>query len=442
MSDKMYTLSFPYLLNWILKEFKQQKTIFNIPQSNFYCGNRNSVRLFGDKIETPLGPAAGPHTQMAQNIISAYLAGGRFIELKTIQKLDQLEIDKPCIDANDEGYNVEWSQELLLDEAYDEYVKAWLVIHLLKELLTISTSDERGFIFNMSVGYDLAGIKTERMNRFIDEIVDANKNPLLNRYRIELISILKEEKFADGFPAELKVKERINDIIEKIENISPNISNSVTLSTMHGCPPKEIEAIANYLLEEKKLHTYVKLNPTLLGYQTVSEILRNLGYKYIKLKEESFSHDLQYEDAVPMIKRLKEVANKNKLVFGVKLSNTLGVTNNLKVLAGDEMYMSGRALFPLTINLADKISQELNGEINISYSGGANIDNTGDILNCGIYPITMATELLKPGGYTRIYQIANQIELKKSNAGKVDLAKLNKLAKNSLTDPQKRKSTP
>ena len=54
---------------------------------------------------------------------------------------------------------------------------------------------------------------------------------------------------------------------EDIEAIRPDICNSVTLSTLHGCPPQEIERIATYLLTEKKLNTFIKCNPTLLGYE-------------------------------------------------------------------------------------------------------------------------------------------------------------------------------
>ena len=57
--------------------------------------------------------------------------GARFIELKTIQTLDELEITKPCIDVEDEGYNVEWSQELKVFESFDEYLRAWVLIHAL-----------------------------------------------------------------------------------------------------------------------------------------------------------------------------------------------------------------------------------------------------------------------------------------------------------------------
>lgn len=50
-----------------------------------------------------------------------------------MQTLDgeDLPVAKPCINAQDECYNVEWSTELRVPEAYDEYVKAWFALKLL-----------------------------------------------------------------------------------------------------------------------------------------------------------------------------------------------------------------------------------------------------------------------------------------------------------------------
>ena len=119
-------------------------------------------------METPCGPAAGPHTQLAQNIIAAYLTGSRFFEVKTVQILDgeDLPVSKPCIAAADECYNVEWSTELRVPQAYDEYVKAWFVLKLLSKEFELG--DPNGFIFNMSVGYDLAGIQSPKIDRYIN----------------------------------------------------------------------------------------------------------------------------------------------------------------------------------------------------------------------------------------------------------------------------------
>lgn len=67
--------------------------------------------------------------------------------------------------------------------------------------------------------------------------------------------------------------------------IPTELTNNVTLSTMHGCPPDEIGKIACYLMEERKLHTTVKLNPTLLGKEKLMSIIHDdLGYLDIRIR--------------------------------------------------------------------------------------------------------------------------------------------------------------
>lgn len=405
MALRMKTVDFQNLLNWIFSEYIRQKSVFGINEQRFFRKKGNAFFLiFNEKIETPFGPAAGPHTQLSQNIITSYLTGGRFFELKTVQVLDNLEIEKPCIDAEDEGYNVEWSQELSLQESYDEYLKAWVIVHLLKKVFDLSNSEGRGFVFNMSVGYDLNGIKSEKVDQFIELLKDSSKSSLFYDYLEQLKEFNRSQNLVNLF------NEPITDLLNYIDSISPAISSSATLSTMHGCPSHEIESIAKYLIKEKNLHVYVKLNPTLLGYERVRDLLNRLGYDYLELKKESFEHDLQFQDAIPMLKRLIQFAKDHNKVFGIKLSNTLGVKNSLGRLPGEEMYLSGRSLFPLTINLTYQIAEEFDGKINISYSGGANILNSKKIIEAGIYPVTFATELLKPGGYLRLNQIVEDFE--------------------------------
>lgn len=446
MTERMSTIGFDHLLNWIFSEFEKEDTIFGIPSVDFLSQKSNSsFQLFGEQLDSPIGPAAGPHTQLSQNIIAAYLSGGRFFELKTVQIKDDLQIDKPCIDAQDECYNVEWSQELKLDESFDEYLKAWMILHLLKGLFYSEISSSRGFIFNMSVGYNLDGIKSVKMKTFIDSLIDASRNPTFKIYQDKLLKFIECDRFAkilsNKFPQRLDFEPKLTDAIK---NISPRISNSVTLSTMHGCPADEIEAIAQYLLEEKKLNTYVKLNPTLLGYEKVEEILQTLCYKNVELNKHSFENDLKFNNAVEMISRLQNFASKLGREFGVKLSNTLPVKNKKKILTGDEMYMSGRSLFPLTINVASNLAESFDGEVNISYSGGANVNNTIDILQCGIFPVTYATELLKPGGYRRLNQIA-RILSENFNGGftskEINVELLKTLAEDSLKNSLYRKET-
>jgi putative selenate reductase len=420
MGDKMRSISFKKLLNWILEEYENEKDIFGIPEDKFFCKKGDShVKLFGEVLDSPVGPAAGPNTQLAQNIVAAYLVGSRFFELKTVQILDELEFPKPCIRADDECYNTEWSTELSIQGALEEYIKAWFLLYFIqKELFN---QDERTFMFNMSVGYDLKGIKNPKVDAFIEGLKDASNTAIFK----ECMTVLKEEVH------------RYKNVDEAyIDNISPEICNSITLSTMHGCPPAEIEAISKYLIKEKKLNTFVKMNPTLLGYDFVRNTFDKMGYNYISLKEESFTHDLQYDDGVAMLHRLKDFAKENQLAFGVKLSNTLPVRITKNELPGEEMYMSGRALYALTINLAYKLASEFNGDLKISYSGGADAFNIARIFATGIRPITVATTILKPGGYLRIKQMVEALEPQLDNreSDRIDLEKLKLLAESSISD--------
>ena len=162
MSDIMRPMKFDHLMNWILGEYENQKTIFGI---HAFAKTAGAARpIFNEKIETPFGPAAGPNTQLAQNIVASYVTGARFFELKTVQKMDGEElsacVNKPCILASDEGYNCEWSTELTVPQAFDEYVKAWVICHILSRELGLGDAD--GFVFNMSVGYDLKELKLLR----------------------------------------------------------------------------------------------------------------------------------------------------------------------------------------------------------------------------------------------------------------------------------------
>ncbi len=408
MTDRMHPFSLRKLLLWIVSEYAEHQTVLGLPESRFIRkADVEPVFFFGEECALPLGPAAGPHTQLAENIVAAYLSGGRFFELKTVQKLDELEFEKPCIDALDEGYNTEWSTELSLEQAYAEYVHGWVLLHAVKTLFDMDSPDNPGFIFNMSVGYDLAGIKTDRMQNFIDNLMDASNHPVFLNAFEDLKAFAADEKAWTGVPA--KLKERIRKLGDIAGTIRSDISRSVTLSTMHGCPPAEIESICRYLLSEKGLNTYVKLNPTLLGYDEVADTFLFLGFKDIALDPASFEKDLQYGDAVPMLERLQVLAAEKGLSFGVKLSNTLGVKNTKHRLPGDEMYMSGRSLFPLTMMLSEKLAMEFEGKLPISYSGGANQGNVTDILSTGIRPVTIATELLKPGGYLRLSAMAEEI---------------------------------
>ena len=105
---------FGALVTRMFTELETEKSIFDYPQKKFFIGQSGrdySVKFHGKNSSSPLGPASGPQTQMAQNLVLSWLGGSRIMELKTVQILDELEIPRPCIDMQTVGYNVEWSQE-------------------------------------------------------------------------------------------------------------------------------------------------------------------------------------------------------------------------------------------------------------------------------------------------------------------------------------------
>lgn len=413
-------MPFSQLMEWVQKEHDTKGTVFGVHRP--YTAGETKLTIFGRDLETPIGPAAGPNSQLAQNIAASYYAGSRFFELKTVQIMDGAElaacVNKPCIKADDECYNCEWSTELYVPQAQDEYIKAWFLLAVMAKEYGLGSMD--GFQFNISVGYDLEGIKSPKIDTFIESMKDASQTETFKSCKEYLLA------HADEFRHVTK---------EDIEQISPYICNSATISTLHGCPPKEIESIASYLIEEKGMHTFIKCNPTLLGYEFARRTLDEMGYDYIAFGRFHFDDDLQYGDAVPMLTRLMKLAGEKNLEFGVKITNTFPVDVTAGELPSEEMYMSGKSLFPLSIALAAKLSREFDGRLRIAYSGGADAFNMNRIVACGVWPVTVATTILKPGGYQRLKQMADNLDAMgvKPFTG-VDVETLTKLSEDAVTD--------
>lgn len=389
ITGRFHPVPLKQLLGLILNELGTKGSIFGIPKEIFFIPSEHGTlrtEIFGHHIQNPVGVAAGPHTQMAQNIVAAWLTGARYIELKTVQTLDEIEVSKPCIDMQDEGYNCEWSQELTVRESFNEYLNAWIIIHILNRKL--GWGDDPGTLFNMSVGYDLKGIMSENVQWFLDMMTEC------------------------GNEIHARVKELADICPEAADTVIPSrMSDSITLSTMHGCPPDEIESIAHYLLSERKVHTLVKLNPTLLGPEELRSNLNDRLRFGTVVPDEAFAHDLKYPDALRIIRSLREVADNHWLQFGLKLTNTLESVNNRKAFGSDVtmMYMSGRALHPVSVALARRLQEEFNGDLLLSFSAGADTFNIAPLVSCGFRTVTVCSDLLKPGGYMRLNQYFREL---------------------------------
>lgn len=409
MSDKMTPIAFQDLLGQYLVEFRYSRTLAGVP----FTENKKRI---------PIGAAAGPHTQLAGNLVAAYAAGAMYMELKTVQVLEQeqLGIQKPCISVGHEVYNTEWSTELTIEEAKNEYIKAYLLIQVLCKELELG---EPVFHFICSVGYDLQGIQSQKVDHFLNAMQSAKETEEWKKD----IAFLKEA--AENFE-HLTLWD-----IEKMEE-EDCISDTVTLSTMHGCKAEEIESIVTYLLEKKGFHVYVKMNPTLIGKEKTEWILKEKGYKNITFREEIFLSDLKLSQAEALLSSCQQIARKQGKILGVKMTNTFPVIIQKKELQGDTMYLSGTALYALSVNAAAKLINRLDGmKIPISYSGGADKNNIVKLLKTGMQPITMSSILLQAGGYrnlTKLLKEAECEELQKRET--VDKEYLTELAEEAVID--------
>ena len=392
---------FAALIERMFSELESADSIFDLPSKSFFLGREGrdySVPFHDKRAPTPLGPASGPQTQMAQNLVLSWLCGCRILELKTVQILDELEIPRPCIDMETIGYNVEWSQELKLEQSLHEYVKGAMLIEILKASGKLKMAPGFGeVIYDMSVGYDLKGIQTERVQDYIRGMKDASA--VVEHYRKQIPDRFSQFRDLD-FPT--------------------NLSNSLTLSTFHGCPPDEIERIIDFLLNEHSLNCIIKLNPTLLGEERVRELLQGvMGYEAVNVPSKAFQTDTSWDQAQGFVQRLGVTADQLGLGFGVKFSNTLIVENHRSFFpeSEKEMYLSGPPLHVLATNLVDRFRDRFGDHYPISFSAGIDRKNFADAVAIGLTPITSCSDLLKAGGYSRATTYFRELDSRMDRLG-------------------------
>lgn len=401
-------IPFEDLIRRVLYEYKTYHKIFGVEQEKFFHpipGVNLAVTYMGRRAATPFGPAAGPHTQLAQNLVLAWLTGSRILELKTVQVLDTLDLPRPCIDTANLGFNVEWSQELRLEESLREYVKAWMLIEMIKscELLGDEhVQHSSDTVFDLSIGYDFKGIKSDAMFAYIQELKHAART----------IDSLRSE-----IPPEFS---RFRDM-----EYPTNIVDSVTLSTFHGCPSDEIDHITSYLLTEHQVNVIVKLNPTLLGREQVDHLLRDvLGYEDLELNPDAFEHDMQFDQAVRLTRDMARTARSCGKRLGVKLTNTLVVNNHKGYFSDDVMYLSGPPLHVLALNLLKNFREAL-GPLNVdvltSFSAGVDAKNIADVLALNLVPVTVCTDMLKVPGYEKSVGYLRKISDRIDESGAITL---------------------
>ncbi len=403
MSDRLRPPDFPTLARWVLGGLRRGE-ILDLPRPLWHEPRaddllRGRYPFTGDAMATPFGVAAGPHTQLATGLVSSWLCGARLLELKTVQRV-AVEVARPCIRIRDEGLNTEWSQELDPAASYEQYLDAWVLVHALHRLLEWPGPAPET-VFDLSVGYDLEGLLSPAMQDYLARAADAGGE--LDRRR--------------------EILARLDPRLKELE-VPSRLARSATISTLHGCPPEEIGGMARHLMEEHGLHVRVKLNPTLLGAAAVREVLHEeLGWRELVPDEEAFAHDLDLSAAVELVGELQDAAGRAGVSFGVKLSNTLPLLHDGGVFSPSErtMYLSGRPLHALTVQTAARLDEAVGG-VSISFCGGADVFNLPALVAAGLGPVTVCSDLLRPGGVGRMsqYGLALREAMEKVGARKLE----------------------
>ncbi|MBR6656932.1 MAG: hypothetical protein IKL18_02020 [Oscillospiraceae bacterium] len=409
MSDNLRPLSFEKLMGLLIEEHNATGSIFGV--KDFYKAGRARLPIFGMRIENPVGPAAGPVTQTAQGIIAAYLSGARFFELKTVCP-DNEKSEKPSASVGDRTFSSEHPSELSVGEAFGEYVKAWYAIKLISTAFELGVPE--GFVFNMSVGGSLEDLKSEKMNSFIEGLKSAEYTPVWREC----------ENWARAHMDELDGVDNTY-----ISDISPRVCTSAVFVPKEGLSASEIEEAAEYLITEKKLHTFVRISPDLLGYYTIRGILDINGYDDIEISKERMESGALYDDLKPAFLRLQNKADMNRLEFGVKVCDGL-IIEKAKETPVKEGRLTGRALFPIAFSLAEKIANDFGGGLRICFAGGADYFTASKLFNAGIWPVTVVSDIIRPGGLKRFKQLADDVS-------KCDYAQFSGILTSDLPDIEK-----
>jgi putative selenate reductase len=395
---------FADLVTRLHREPEVQDSLFDLPRRSWYLPPADapdlSVQFHGQRAGNPVGPASGPQTQMAQNLVLSYIAGSRIMELKTVQVMDRLEIPRPCIDMETVGYNVEWSQELRVEESLREYVAGMMLITMLRHHMPELAGPAGDVIYDLSVGYDLQGIQSGKVQRYLDGMRDASS----------VIASLRDE-----IPARFA---HARDL-----PFQTQISSSLTLSTFHGCPTHEIERICEFLLGERALDVIVKMNPPTLGREELEYLLHDvMGYDEIRVAKHAYEASQTFDEAIEMVKRLSSFAKARGRRFGCKFSNTLEVENHRSFFPGGNnvMYLSGTPLHVITMALTARFRQAM-PDVPISFSAGIDATNFADAVACGFVPVTTCSDLLKTGGYGRLPAYLNNLakRMQEANAATI-----------------------
>ncbi len=370
-------------------EWQRRRAIFELPAAQFYrprTGVDLSADVRGQRVANPLGPASGPHTQLAPNLVTAWLAGARVFELKTVQVPDRARVPRPSVDAGAFCLHADMAHELALEQSLREFVGASMLIDMLRmsRILDTAQSDDISTgaepRFDLSLGGDLRSLQSSRLVGFVRACQDAR--PVIDELRVRI---------PKDFAA-LRGVEFRREVVQ-----------ATTLVPAEGASLPEIEALADFVLRELRLDLTLKLRPTVLGYDACTEHLRaTLGDKAPLPVREAFDREPSLTELAPLLQQLQSQARARGISFGVKLLGSLRVHDGERRFATDSAWLSGPPLQTLALEAFAALRAIVGPELPVSLGGGIDAGNVARAVACHAFPVTSCTDLLGPGGYARL----------------------------------------
>ena len=183
----------------------------------------------------------------------------------------------------------------------------------------------------MSVGYDLAGIRSARVRGFLDGLMDATRG--------------RRPAAGDRFPAPVA---QFRDL-----PFPTRISDTLTLSTFHGCPPERDrgDRRASSSARSGSTSWSSSIRPCSAARRSTAILHDALGYRELNVPDRAFDKDATWEQVAGFVDRLGACARARGRGFGVKFSNTLVVENHKSFFPASEkvMYLSGPPLHVLAM---------------------------------------------------------------------------------------------
>jgi hypothetical protein len=185
-----------------------------------------------------------------------------------------------------------------------------------------------------------------------------------------------------------------------------------TISCFHQGPAAYIERAARQFWDKYHLPISLKFSPIMLGGDDIRYLLHErIGLTHLDISPRAGENEISFDDAIALVHKLPGVA--------VKFSNVLEVVDRR---SSQEMYLAGPPLHLIALRLAEKWRQNFGPTRPVGFSAGVTAENFPDCVACGFAPITACTDLLGPGGVSRLQSYRQNLHARMRETGSLKLS--------------------